>query len=173
MKILNRTCFAIASAVLVTANFGLIPSDAWAGNRGGGGGHTKTSVHKDVNANRNKNVNVNSNVNRNQNVNVNSNRNVNKNVNVNSNRNVNRNVNVNSHHDIDIDVDVDRRYHPVATGVAVGMTAAAIGSVIYTLPPSCTIVRVGAVSYQQCGSVWYEPRYVAGSVQYVVVGPPR
>ncbi len=102
-----------------------------------------------------------------------SNRNVNKNVNVDSNRNVNRNVNVNSHHDIDVDVDVDRRYHPVATGVAIGVTAAAIGSVVYALPPSCTIVRVGAVSYQQCGSVWYEPRYVGGSVQYIVVGPPR
>jgi hypothetical protein len=147
MKILSRVFPTIAAAVLLSMSSGLIPSDAWAGNRGGGGGHTKTSVHKDVNANRNKNVNVD------------------------SNRNVNRNVNVNSHHDID--VNVDRHGHPIATGVAVGVTAAALGSVVYTLPPSCTIVRVGAVSYQQCGSAWYEPRYVGGSVQYVVVGPPR
>jgi hypothetical protein len=44
--------------------------------------------------------------------------------------NVNRNVNV----------DVDRHgwgccYHPVATEVAVGATAAVIGSVVNTLPP--------------------------------------
>jgi hypothetical protein len=154
MKNLFRTSVAIVVTGLALASPALISSDAWAGNRGGGG-HTKTSVHRDVNANRN--------------VNVNSNRN----VNVNANRNVNRNVNVNSHHDVDIDVDVDRHYHPIATGVAVGVTAAAIGSVIYTLPPSCTIVRVGAVSYQQCGSVWYQPRYVGSNVQYVVVTAPR
>ncbi len=58
MKTLDRILFAIAAAALVSASFGLIPSNAFAGKREGGG-HAKTSVHKDVNANRNKNVNVN------------------------------------------------------------------------------------------------------------------
>ena len=79
--------------------------------------------------------------------NVNANRNVNRNVNVD--RNVNRSVNY--HRDIDVDID-RHHYHPVArtAGVvaATAVTAAAIGSVVNTLPPSCTtIVQVG-VTYR-------------------------
>jgi hypothetical protein len=33
-------------------------------------------------------------------------------------------------------------------------------------------VLVNGVSYQQCGSTWYQPQYVSGSVQYVVVVHP-
>lgn len=93
---------------------------------------------------------------------------------MNKNVNVNRNVNVNtSRH---VDVDVDRDYHPVATAVAVGatvaVTSAIIGSIVYSLPPSCRMVQVGAVAYQQCGSTWYQPQYVGTPVQYVVVNPP-
>ena len=85
------------------------------------------------------------------------------------------NVRVNRH----VDVDVHRRggyYHPVATGVAIGataaITAAVIGSMVYTLPPSgCTTVIRNGISYSQCGSVWYEPRYSGNSVTYVVVNP--
>jgi hypothetical protein len=29
------------------------------------------------------------------------------------------------------------------------------------------------MSYQQCGSTWYEPRFAGTSVSYVVVSPPR
>lgn len=97
--------------------------------------------------------------------------NVNRNVSsrdVNVNRNVNRNVNV------------DRRgwdYHPVATGVAIGataaVTAAVIGSVVYSLPPSCSSVIVNGISYQQCGSTWYQPQYAGSNVTYVVVNSPR
>ncbi len=91
---------------------------------------------------------------------------------------VNRNVNVNRH--VDIDVDVDHRrgryYHPVATGVAIGATAAVtsavVGSMIYSLPPTgCSTVIRNGISYSQCGSVWYEPRYSGNSVTYVVVNP--
>jgi hypothetical protein len=98
------------------------------------------------------------------------------NVNRNINRNVNRNINRNVH------VDVDRRgwgydYHPIATGVAVGaaaaVTSAVIGSIVYSLPPSCSSVIVNGISYQQCGSTWYQPQYAGSNVSYTVVNPPR
>ena len=62
--------------------------------------------------------------------------------------------------------------HPVATGVAIATTAAVIGSVIYSLPPSCTKVYVDGLTYQQCGPTWYRPQYAGTSVQYVVVESP-
>jgi hypothetical protein len=91
---------------------------------------------------------------------------------------VNRDVNI----DRDIDVDVDHHggwgwNHPVATGVAVGtaaaVTAAAIGSVVHALPPACSMVVVGNVTYQNCGGVWYQPQFHGTQASYVVVNPPR
>ena len=124
------------------------------GNRlsGGYGGAARTSVNRDF-----------------------SNTNVNRNVN---NANINRNVNnVNVDRNYDLDVDVDNNWHPVARGAAwaagAAITTAAIGSVAYSLPPSCTTVVVGGVSYQQCGSSWYEPEFSGTSVSYVVVAAPR
>lgn len=68
-------------------------------------------------------------------------------------------------------------YHPVARPVAVAgaaaVTAAAVGTVVYALPPSCTAVRIGEVAYQQCGSTWYRPAYSGTTVTYTVVTPPR
>jgi hypothetical protein len=32
---------------------------------------------------------------------------------------------------------------------------------------------VNGVSYQQCGSSWYQPQYVGSQVTYVVVNPPN
>src|SRR5579864_8710213 len=123
-------------------------------------------------------------VNRNGNNNVNSNANVNRNTNVNSNTNVNRNANVNVNRDVDVNVHGGGYYggggccyHPVAAGVAVGtaaaVTAAAIGSMVQTLPPSCAAVAVNGVTYQQCGSTWYQPQFVGGATSYVVVAAPR
>jgi hypothetical protein len=99
------------------------------------------------------------------------------NVNVN-NVNVNRNVNVNGgggyygggydHYD-----DWDDHWHPVATAAAVTMTAAVVGSIVRSVPPSCSTVIVNGASYSQCGSTWYQPQYSGSSVQYVVVNPPR
>ena len=84
-----------------------------------------------------------------------------------NNDNVDRNVNVN--------VDRggwDNVNHPVAAavvvGAAVGVTAAAVGSMVSTVPSGCVPVNYGYAVYQQCGSAWYEPQ---GS-QYVVVNPP-
>lgn len=92
--------------------------------------------------------------------------------------NVHRNTNVNVNRRVDVNVNYrrGRYYHPVATGVAIGataaVTAAVIGSVVYTLPPSgCTTVIRNGIAYSQCGSVWYEPRYSGNSVTYVVVNP--
>jgi len=63
-------------------------------------------------------------------------------------------------------------YHPVATGAAIGaaaaVTAAAIGSVAYSIPSNCVYVN----AYYQCGSTWYQPQYAGSNVQYVVVNPP-
>jgi hypothetical protein len=148
------------------AGVSLMPLDASANRGGRGAGQARTSVNRS-NVNRNANMNRNANVNRNANANVNRNANVNANRNVNA--NINRNVNVNR----DIDVDVDHRWnHPVGTAMAVAATAAVIGSIVYSLPPSCSMTQIGGVTYQQCGSTWYQPRYAGSSVQYVVVNSP-
>jgi hypothetical protein len=62
---------------------------------------------------------------------------------------------------------------PVARTAAVVGTAVAVGTVVHTLPPSCTAVRVGNVAYQQCGPTWYRPSYAGSAVTYTVVAPPR
>jgi hypothetical protein len=79
----------------------------------------------------------------------------------------------------DIDVNVDHGwdgYHPVARGVAYGtaaaVTAAAIGSVAYSLPPSCSTYPYYGYSYYRCGDVWYQPQYSGDQVTYVVVEQP-
>lgn len=174
MKFLNAKNLVGLSSALVIAGSSLLLTDAWAdrggrGGGGGGGGHARTSVNHSVNTNRSANVNRNANANRNTNVNANRNTNVNANRNVNV--NANRNVNVNSYHDVDVNVN-RRGYHPVATGVAIGATAAVVGSIIYSLPPSCRSVTVGSVTYRECGGTYYQPRYVGSSVEYVVVNSP-
>lgn len=104
---------------------------------------------------------------------------VNRNVNVNANRNVNVNRNV--------DVNVNRYgggyyaggccYHPAATAAAVTAatvaTAAVVGSMVHTLPPSCSTVLVNGLTYQQCGSTWYQPQLAGATTNYVVVNAPR
>ena len=77
-----------------------------------------------------------------------------------------------------MDIDVhDHDYHPVATAVAVTAaataTAAVVGSMVRTLPPSCSMVVVNNVTYQQCGTTWYAPQYVGTQVQYIVINPPQ
>ncbi|HYG06291.1 MAG TPA: hypothetical protein VD865_07740 [Stenotrophomonas sp.] len=66
--------------------------------------------------------------------------------------------------------------HPWATAAAVttaaAFTAAVMGSVVYELPPSCTVIVVDNVTYQNCNNVWYRPEYVGTTVRYVVVEAP-
>lgn len=101
----------------------------------------------------------------------------NRNLNVDhsANLNVNRNVNVNAdYHGDDYYHGGWYGYHPygaVAAGAVVG--AAALGSIIYSLPDNCNMISVAEMTYQQCGNVWYEPQYVGTQVQYVVVNNPN
>ena len=149
---------AVALAALLCG-----PVAAHAGQRGG----ARTSVNRSSSANVNRSANIN------RNTNVNRNTNIDRNTNVNRNYNVNRNV----------DVDVDRGgwggccYHSgvgVAAAVATtaAVTAAVVGTRVQTLPPSCTTVMAGGVTYQQCGSVWYQPQFVGTGTTYVVVNAP-
>lgn len=94
------------------------------------------------------------------------------------NTNVHRNTNVSVNRDIDVDVD-DRNdghwyggYHPVARTAGALATAAVIGVIVYSLPPSCVTVVRADVTYQQCGSTWYQPQYAGTQVSYVVVNAP-
>jgi hypothetical protein len=141
---------------------------AWAGPRGGGRGHAsrggaRTSVSHGSSVNRGANVNRNANVNRD----------------VNANRNVNRDVNVDR--DIDVDGRYDGRggccYHPVARTAAVTAaavtTAAVVGSVVNSIPASCSAVTVNGLTYQQCGPTWYQPEFSGSAVTYVVVNAPQ
>jgi hypothetical protein len=61
----------------------------------------------------------------------------------------------------------------LATAAAITATAAVVGSIVRSVPPSCSTVVVNGVSYSQCGSSWYQPQYVGTTVQYVVVNPPQ
>jgi hypothetical protein len=38
---------------------------------------------------------------------------------------------------------------------------------------SCSSVSVNGMTYQQCGSTWYQPSYQGGNVTYIVVNPPQ
>jgi hypothetical protein len=59
-----------------------------------------------------------------------------------------------------------------AAFAAGAITAAAIGSVMYTLPPSCPITYVGSVTYNYCGGVWYQPQFSGTDTTYIVVEAP-
>lgn len=81
----------------------------------------------------------------------------------------------NVHRDIDVDVDY-HHHHPVATAVGVAaattVTAAAIGSIVHSVPPSCSTRMINGFTYKNCEGTWYQPRYSGTQVNYVVVNPP-
>ena len=136
----------------------------------------RTSVNKNTNVNVNKNVNANGNQNYNANVNKNYNVNVNKNVNVNTNQNVNVNVNKSVYVHGNSYYSGACCYHPDTAAVVATtaiVTAAVIGSRVNTLPPACSVVIVNGLTYQHCGSAWYQPQFVGTSTTYVVVAAPR
>ena len=110
----------------------------------------------------------------------------NKHTDVSRNRNVNRNTNIdldrdiNIDRDVDVDVDWDHGccFHggwgtAAAVATTAAVTAAAVGSIVNTLPPSCAPVVVNGYTYQQCGNTWYQPQISGSSTTYVVVNPPR
>ena len=59
-------------------------------------------------------------------------------------------------------------YRGAAVAGAAVVTAVAIGTLVATLPPSCSTVIVDGVSYHNCSGTWYRPQ---GS-QYIVVNAP-
>ncbi len=116
------------------------------------------------------------NQNYNANVNKNYNANVNKNVNVNTNQNVNVNVNKNVYVHSNSYYGGSCCYNPNTAAVVAAtaiVTAAVIGSRVNTLPPACSVVYVNGLTYQHCGSTWYQPQFVGTSTTYVVVVAPR
>lgn len=89
------------------------------------------------------------------------------------------NVNVGNSVNVDVDRGWDNDgwdHHPVAAGMAIGTTAAVtsavVGSMIYSLPPSCTNRIYGGVTYSYCNGAWYQPQYSGSQVTYVVVNQP-
>jgi len=164
---MQNTCHRPAIALILVSL--VVSTPALAQRRGGGNvrGQARSSVNgnRNVGANRNQNFNRNTNINRNTNVNRN------------ANINVNRDVDVNVHHYYGGGYGYGCCYHPVATAAALTatamVTAAVIGSMVNTLPPSCTAVFINGITYQQCGGAWYQPQFSGPSVTYVVINPPR
>lgn len=99
-----------------------------------------------------------------------------------SSRNVNRSTSVSRSTNVDIDVDNgccdndwgdgDLDDNPLARAAIVTGTVAAIGSIVRQPPANCVPVVHQEITYQQCGSTWYQPQYSGTNVQYVVVSPP-
>jgi len=108
---------------------------------------------------------------------TNLNQNHNTNVNRNANVNVNRNTNVNVNRHVDVDVHNHGGYYnhgPSVAGVVAASVATAIvvGSIVHTLPPSCSTMVVNGFAYQNCGGTYYQPQYQGSSVTYIVVNHP-
>jgi hypothetical protein len=186
MKIHIHSIFTPVLVFLLTA--GAFPAAA---QRGAGGGAPRSSARASVNqpspnagANRGANANAGANANRNANTNANRNVNANSNTNVNRNVNVNQNVNVNR----DVNVNTNRNYYGggyggpccynSGVGTAAAITAAAVGTamvvgaMVNSLPPSCTAISANGVTYQKCGSTYYQPQFSGGNTTYVVVNAP-
>ena len=192
MKTYTHSIFTPVLVCLLTA--GSFPAAA---QRGAGGGAPRSSARASVNqpsrnaggasgqnaganANRagNANANRNTNANANRNVNANSNTNVNRNVNVNQNVNVNRDVNVNTNRNYYGGGYGGACCYNSGVGTAAAITAAAVGtamvvgSMVNSLPPSCSAVTANGVTYQKCGSTYYQPQFSGGNTTYVVVNAP-
>jgi hypothetical protein len=108
------------------------------------------------------------NLNQNRNVNVNERRNTNVNVN----RNTNVNVNVNHRGGYYGGVYYDRGPSVAGVVAATVATAIVVGTIVHSLPPSCSTVVVNGFAYQNCGGTYYQPQYQGSSVTYIVVNHP-
>jgi hypothetical protein len=95
----------------------------------------------------------------------------------------NRQVNnIGSNNNINIDNDGgwggwdDHIHHPIAAGMAIGtaaaVTAAAWGSVYYSVPSGCGPYAWGGYSYYNCGGYYLQPQYEGDTVVYVTVPEP-
>ena len=134
----------------------------------------RSSVNRSVDVDRNRSVDID----RNRSVDIDRNRSVD------IDRNRSLDVDIDRDRDIDIDrdiaIDIDRRgccYSGWGTAAAVATTAvvtsAVVGSRTYALPPNCTLMVVNGLTYQQCGTVYYQPQFVGTTPSYIVVNAPR
>ena len=168
MKKSFGTLFPAILAAFVLVGFAMAPAAEAArggGARAGGGGGAQASARSGGGASARASGGAGTKQVNNSNRDVRANNVRNTSVN---NVNVDRNVNVNVEGGGCCHNGWDNDYHPVATAAAVTATAAVIGSMVRTIPPSCVPVNYSGMIYQQCGSTWYQPQ---GS-QYVVVNPP-
>jgi len=56
---------------------------------------------------------------------------------------------------------------------AAGFVAgAAIGSMVYSLPPACPAYVYSGLTYNHCGGVWYAPQFEGTETTYIVVETP-
>ncbi|UOA08645.1 hypothetical protein [Methylobacter sp. S3L5C] len=162
-KLFTRSITLFTTMSLIIGTGWMLPKDVVARDVRG---NTRVNVNQGGNFNRGANINRSTNIN--QHTNVNRNTNINRNTNV----NVNRNVNVhgggyyNHNHNDGIGV---------GGAIAIGVAGMAIGSMITAaaLPPSCSMVNINGMTYQHCGSSWYQPQYAGSQVNYIVVNPPR
>ena len=173
--------------ILTPVFFFLLTAAAFptAAQRNAGGGAPRSSARGSVNQpSRNTSADRGQNASSNRSADTNSNRNTNTNVNRNANVNVNQNVNVNR----DVNVNTHGNYYGggyggpccyrSGVGTAAAVTAAAVGtaivvgSMVNSLPPSCTAVAANGVTYQKCGSTYYQPQFAGGNTTYVVVNAP-
>ncbi len=93
-------------------------------------------------------------------------------------RNTSRSTSREVSRDVEIDVDDGCCFNgnvdnPLAATMVVAGTAAAIGSMVSQPPANCVPVAVNGMTYQQCGSTWYQPQMSGSSTTYVVVAPPQ
>ena len=169
-----NNAFRAIALMLVACLLAFCAAPSEAGNRAGGGGNRNVQTRNTTKTNFSGGGNRNTNVNNNRNVNVNNNRNVNVNNNYNRNVNVNRNVDVDVHHHGGYYGGCCYNNGPSwgAVAAATITTAIVVGTIVSTLPPSCTTIYANGVTYQQCGSAYYQPRYSGGSVTYIVVNHP-
>ena len=52
------------------------------------------------------------------------------------------------------------------------MTAAAIGSAYYALPPGCSPYPYHTYTYYSCAGAYYQPQYEGDTIVYVTVPDP-
>lgn len=71
---------------------------------------------------------------------------------------------------------VSRRNNYYGSGAVyaapVAAAGIAIGTVLVTLPQSCSTVTVNGVTYYNCGGTYYQAAYDGPNLVYVVVQPP-
>jgi len=178
--IIKKTLIACC-AVLLTVPV----ASAQVSRHGGGGARVATNNRSTANVNRSNNANVNRN--------YNNNTNVNRNVNVNNNVNVNRNVDVHGgyyggygYRGPVVVEDNSWNWGSFAAGAAAGAvtTAAvasathpsttvvatpAVGTVVTTLPGSCSTISSGGAVIYNCNNIHYQPFYQGTTMVYQVV----